>query len=286
MMYRLPAAVLVPALTLLAPACDSEKSAAPAGETDGADDTDGAGPCEAGDSQPCEDPGTIQYCLEDGTWGVCVDEATSCTPGDTTPDPCGGPDAEIPCVLAEDGTPIWDEGVTCGEGTTPLVLVPAGVRPRFLPAGGASFAFAGPDAMRCLSTDWPTADTPWLARDLDGDGAIDGGHELFGSATRLPDGRTAPHGFAALTTLDGNGDGVLDARDPAFADLVLWADRDGDRRSTPDELSPLAAAGVRALPLAYRVEPRCDTRGNCGRERAAVDATAPATLVDVHLRCR
>ena len=144
---------------------------------------------------------------------------------------------------------------------------------------------ATPGAPRLI--DWPTAATPWLALDRDGDGAITSGAELFGSATPLPGGAIAPDGFAALAALDADHDGVIDRRDPAFASLVLWRDRDGDGASTPDELSPLAAE-VDAISLAARVEPRCTARLDCERERADVhwhDAAGAHTgaVIDVHL---
>jgi len=56
-----------------------------------------------------------------------------------------------------------------------------------------------------VGSDWPTAKIPWSAIDLDHDPAITSGAELFGSST-----------------------------------LVLWADRNRDRRSSPDELAALA----------------------------------------------
>jgi hypothetical protein len=43
---------------------------------------------------------------------------------------------------------------------------------------------------------------------------------------------------------------VIDARDPAFARLLLWADADGDRQSAPGELRALSAV-ITAIPLAH-----------------------------------
>ncbi|WP_297751442.1 hypothetical protein [Hydrogenophaga sp.] len=58
-----------------------------------------------------------------------------------------------------------------------------------------------------------------LVRDLNGNGRIDSGAELFGNHTKLADGSRAAHGFHALAELDSNRDGVVDARDgeAAFA---------------------------------------------------------------------
>lgn len=178
-----------------------------------------------------------------------------------------------------------DEQFTDLCGATPLVVVLEDRAIRY--TAGGRFAFLPGDP---VATDWPTAATPWIARDLDHDGAITSGAELFGGNTVLPTGAAARHGFEALAALDGNGDRRLDAADPAFADLLLWADRDGDRRSTPDELTPLAAT-LPWLPIDHQREPRCDGRGNCERERATVtwhdgDQRRAATVVDVYLRIR
>ncbi len=284
--------VLLPAL-LTVPACD-KAPACPNGSDDptcnGNGDTDGAGDTP-NEIRPCEaSPKLVQYCTASLQWGVCVDPDTACTPGSVRSKSCnlgeefGDLNYQEKCTLTPDGIPQW-EAIDEEACNTPLVLVPQGLTPRFMPDATHTFAVSGPGAS-CLTTDWPTADTPWLARDLDGNGVIDGGHELFGSGTRLPSGRRADHGFAALAPLDANGDHILDARDPAFLELLLWADRDGDRRSSPDELAPLRAAGVSSLSLDLTVDPVCDDRGNCGRERAPVVATRPATLVDVYLPCR
>ncbi|MBX7082406.1 MAG: hypothetical protein K1X88_24585 [Nannocystaceae bacterium] len=140
----------------------------------------------------------------------------------------------------------------------------------------------------CLGSDWPAARTPWLALDRDDSGAIEGGHELFGSATVLGDGSRARHGFAALAELDRNRDGRVDAADPEFARLRLWGDLDGDRRSAADELVPLSQAGIVALPLGFDSNTVCDGRGNCEAERAwaPLHDGAKAEIVDLHLACQ
>lgn len=169
-----------------------------------------------------------------------------------------------------------DDGFSELCGGTPVVLAFGSERIEY--AAGAG-------------TDWPTATTPWLARDLDGDGQVSSEAELFGSATELTTGRLAHHGFEPLVELDGNRDGVLDASDPAFGSLLVWADRDGDRRSTPNELTKLAETVV-SLSLDYRREAHCDLRGNCEGERSSMtwrDATGAlrtGSAIDVYLRYR
>jgi hypothetical protein len=168
---------------------------------------------------------------------------------------------------------------------TPLVVAFDGQPIDFAPAGHDRFAFVPSEP---AETDWPTAVTPWIALDLDGDGAITSGAELFGSSTVLANGARASNGFVALAALDANGDGVLDTRDPMFSRLVLWTDRNGDHRSTPDELSPLSSK-VTSISLAFTSDPRCNQRDDCEGERAtlhwrdAFGADHAGVVVDVYL---
>lgn len=158
---------------------------------------------------------------------------------------------------------------------TPLVVAFDGQPIEFL-ENARPFAFRPGEP---VATDWPTAATPWIALDRDGDGAITSGLELFGDAGG------AKNGFEALAALDDNRDGVIDRADPAFAKLLLWADANGDRASSPAELSPLAET-VTSIPLAHVIDTRC-TRGNCEGERGTVHwRGGTGAVVDVYLRAR
>jgi len=184
----------------------------------------------------------------------------------------------------EDHCAIEDNAYSRLCGATPIVIAFDDAPVAY--ARGGRFAFRPGDP---VTTDWPTAATPWLARDLDGDGAITSGRELFGGDTVLANDGTGASGFDALDELDANGDRVLDARDPAFATLVLWAD-DGDRVSQPHELRRLDAV-VRSIALDDAIAPRCDGRGNCERERATLtwvdgEGMHAGAAIDVHLRIR
>jgi hypothetical protein len=149
---------------------------------------------------------------------------------------------------------------------TPLVVAFDGQPVDFSAAREERFAFVPGEP---ATTDWPTAVTPWIALDRDGDGAITSGAELFGSSTELAGGLRAVNGFAAIAALDANADDTLDERDPMFSRLVLWSDDNGDRRSTPDELRSLADS-VSSISLRFRVEPRCNERDDCEGERSAL----------------
>lgn len=173
--------------------------------------------------------------------------------------------------------------------STPLVLSFDRAPVRF--ASGARGAAFDINGVMSVATDWVAAETPWLALDRDGDGRINDGAELFGSATMLASGARAPNGFVALRELDANGDGRIDASDPAFARLQLWSDCDGNRASQPGELTGLASRRLLAIDLDYTSDaPRCDARGNCEIERAAFRYLDEAgmeragEIVDVHLR--
>src|SRR5262249_32882137 len=98
-----------------------------------------------------------------------------------------------------------------------------------------------------VQTAWTRGDDALLAIDWNKNGVIDGATELFGNATF---GHEHEDGFRALAELDLNGDGRVDAKDPAFAELVVWRDANQDGVSRASELLPLRDAGVRAIDLA------------------------------------
>jgi hypothetical protein len=144
------------------------------------------------------------------------------------------------------------------------------------------------NGLRSQVTDWPTSKTPWLAMDRNGDGRITDGSELFGSMSVLANGSLAPNGFVALRELDADGDGRITPNDPGFARLLVWSDRDGDRVSTPGELTSASAIELLSIDLDYAVDPRCDSRGNCEVERASFryregGVERIGTVIDVHL---
>ena len=77
---------------------------------------------------------------------------------------------------------------------------------------------------------WTTKDG-FLCLDLNGNGNIDNGGEVFGDQTLLADGTTAKNGFEALAQYDSNSDGVIDANDEIFSQLKVWVDADGNGTS-------------------------------------------------------
>lgn len=91
-----------------------------------------------------------------------------------------------------------------------------------------------------------TSDDGILAYDVDGNGVIDNGSEIF-----TPDfnGGKFASGVAALASLDGNGDGKIDGSDTAFGELKVWIDANNNGISDEGELSSLSDHGVTSISL-------------------------------------
>lgn len=98
------------------------------------------------------------------------------------------------------------------------------------------------------ATGWIASGDAIVVRDLNGNGTIDSGRELFGVNTILTNGpragQTAAHGFEALADLDSNGDGKFNASDAAFASVKLWKDLNQDGVSQEGELFSFTDLGV------------------------------------------
>ena len=107
----------------------------------------------------------------------------------------------------------------------------------------------------------------FLALDLNGNGVIDNGGELFGDRTLLADGSYASGGFAALSQYDLNNDGVIDANDEIFSRLKVWTDKNGDGISAEDEVMTLEEAGISSIDLnAAEVNAETGTEAILGRK--------------------
>jgi len=95
-------------------------------------------------------------------------------------------------------------------------------------------------------------------RDINGDGAINDGSELFGEGTTLSNGTKARDGFEALADLDENGDGIVDAADSGFASLKVWQDLNADGVTDQGELKSLSELGIESLSVQARVDVSVD----------------------------
>jgi Ca2+-binding RTX toxin-like protein len=93
-----------------------------------------------------------------------------------------------------------------------------------------------------MQTGWITPTEGLLVLDNGQGGSTITVDELFGAQSG--------DGFGDLAHLDSNGDGVIDASDPAFANLKVWRDLNGDGGLGEGELVSLASLGITAINLA------------------------------------
>jgi hypothetical protein len=84
-----------------------------------------------------------------------------------------------------------------------------------------------------VHTGWFEQNDGILVIDKNGNGQIDDISEVVGGQGG---------GFAALAQYDTNGDGVIDANDPIYAQLQIWRDTNVDGKVDPGELMTLAQA--------------------------------------------
>lgn len=105
-----------------------------------------------------------------------------------------------------------------------------------------------------------TTENGLLALDLNGNGMIDDGGEVFGDSTLLPDGSRAKNGFEALAQYDLNKDGIIDENDEIYERLKVWVDADASGESEEGELKSLKELGIKAINLNYEaVNEKTDT---------------------------
>ena len=127
-----------------------------------------------------------------------------------------------------------------------------------------------PDRVTWTSAD---GDDAFLALDVNQNGRIDDGAELFGNAMVLKTGVRASNGYAALAHLDttaagGDGDGVITAADAIFEMLRLWIDRNHNGVSDDGELLTLSDGGVVALDTRFTESNHMDSYRNLFRYKS------------------
>ncbi|MBI6562434.1 calcium-binding protein [Pseudomonas syringae] len=124
---------------------------------------------------------------------------------------------------------------------------------------GVKFDFEGLGIK--VTTGWVSPDDGILALDINNNGIIDNGSELFGVYTRLQDGSLAKDGFDALSSVDSNRDAIFDAQDLDFSKALVWRDLNSDGISQSNEMSSLLESGVLAVNLKSSISSE-DSNGN------------------------
>ena len=98
-------------------------------------------------------------------------------------------------------------------------------------------------------TAWMEKGDAQLVVDINHDGKINNGSEIFGEYTKLPNGSFAKDGYEALAQYDTNGDRVIDRKDEAFGNLLLWNDANQNGKSEEGELTNIQLSNVTAIYL-------------------------------------
>ena len=212
--------------------------------------------------------------------GSCDDPCASSDTGTSTgggDDGCD-PDSDS-CGCCTDGYDCEYAPVDTWMGWMPeYACVPEAEDPVIIDPNGDAFALTNVQNgvkfdffanHKPVQTSWtaPGTDAGWLALDLNGNGKIDNGLEMFSNVTLQP-GKAATHlGFKALALYDlpangGNGDGWIDAKDKVFSRLRLWVDKNHDGISEPGELFTMQQAGITAISLSYGPMKWTDAYGN------------------------
>lgn len=100
-------------------------------------------------------------------------------------------------------------------------------------------------------TAWIDVEDGFLALDRNENGVIDNGGELFGDKVEIEDGVYSRSGFEALSVLDENADGVIDASDSCYENLLVWIDANHNGYSERTELRTLKSCNIEKIDLNY-----------------------------------
>ena len=133
---------------------------------------------------------------------------------------------------------------------------------------GVYFDFNGDGALSHVQWLEENGNDAFLGLDLNGNGLVDDGLELFGDNTiMLASGKTAENGFQALAQYDnplfgGNDDGVLSQEDLVWGQLILWLDKNADGIATDEEILTLAKADIKSFEVTPKINNARDHAGN------------------------
>lgn len=213
----------------------------------------------------------------DGGWSICYSTTfaaqtfdryaqdygnSSCNGQPPSPPP--PPDCLLACHDNQDegycegpGYPCWNSPLFLNFGTGSYVLT--------APAQGVSFDMDGDGDLEQTAWTLPDANQGFLCMDRNENGSIDGGAELFGTATLAQGGAPALNGFEALAVLDVNGDGKISPLDAAWSELRIWTDVNHDGVAQSTELHRLESLSIDDLELNYQWTGRRDRNNNLFR---------------------
>lgn len=154
-------------------------------------------------------------------------------------------------------------------GNTPLLVDTQGDGIHLGPTGvGVWFDLLGRGEPIHMQWVREGGDEAFLVADLNGNGIVDDGSELFGEGTTLIlEGDKARNGFIALAQYDlpdlgGNDDGLITRADAIWQSLWLWLDDNADGISTPDEMKRPEDFGFQTFETIPKHKMYVDEAGN------------------------
>ncbi|MGI0117605.1 calcium-binding protein [Zooshikella sp. RANM57] len=116
-------------------------------------------------------------------------------------------------------------------------------------------------------------DDGFLVNDLNNDGQISSGAELFGSNTLLANGEKASNGFDALKQFDENQDGIINSEDTVFNSLKIYQDANQNGVVDDGELYSLEEKSISEINLTYKNASFEDNAGNIHKQTGTYKTT-------------
>lgn len=178
----------------------------------------------------------------------------------------------------------------CDQRVDPLILDTAGNGLALTSlGGGVNFDINNIGIGQDMSWIAKNSDDALLVRDVNHDGKITNGSELFGTSTVLVDEYFGANGFKTLSDADLNGDSLINSSDAIFGDLQLWFDKNANGISETGELKA-ASEFIDSISLGITPVNTSDGRGNTIFAKADVrmkGESAPVPrLIDVWFDAR
>lgn len=94
------------------------------------------------------------------------------------------------------------------------------------------------------ATQWIEPDNGFLVIDRNKNNRVDDHSEIIGQKNGIS-------GFKELASFDDNNDGIIDAQDSVFSELMIWQDKNVNGYTNRDELTSLTDAGITTLSLKH-----------------------------------